>query len=110
MIGPKPMADRRRDDVEDVRDALDKALDAKKIRASHRTPLSRRSRAGLAGLGVMQTFAFRARPSVDHGELVRLLARFQPPAHPFHRAYPPSRYASNRLRVFIDWPPNSSEG
>jgi hypothetical protein len=24
-------------------------------------------------------------------------------AYPFDLAYPPSRYVSNRLRVFIDW-------
>ena len=59
--------------------------------------------AGLAGLGVMQTFAFLARPAIDRGELVPLLAKFQPPPYAFHLAYPPSRYVSNRLRVFIDW-------
>jgi LysR family transcriptional regulator for bpeEF and oprC len=50
----------------------------------------------------MQTFAFLARPEVDRGELIPLLARFQPPANPFHLAYLPSRYVSNRLRAFID--------
>ena len=59
--------------------------------------------AGLAGLGVIQTFAFLARPAIDRGELVPLLARFQPPGYAFHLAYPPSRHVSNRLRVFIDW-------
>jgi len=59
--------------------------------------------AGLAGLGVMQTFAFLARPAVDRGELVPVLARFQPPRYAFHLAYPPNRHVSNRLRVFIDW-------
>ena len=34
IIGPKPMASLTRDDVEDVRDHLDKALDAKQIRHS----------------------------------------------------------------------------
>ena len=59
--------------------------------------------AGLAGLGVMQTFSFLARPAVDRGELVSLLARFQPPSYTFHLAYPPNRHVSTRLRVFIDW-------
>ena len=58
---------------------------------------------GLAGLGVLQTFSFLAQPAVDRGELVPLLARFQPPAYAFHLAYPPNRYVSTRLRVFIDW-------
>src|SRR5258708_1526111 len=57
----------------------------------------------LAGLGVTQTSAFLARSAVDRGELIPLLARFQPPAYPFHLAYPPRLYVSNRLRVFIDW-------
>jgi integrase len=34
VIGPKPIADLTRDDVEDVRDKLDRALDAKQIRHS----------------------------------------------------------------------------
>ena len=59
--------------------------------------------AGLAGLGVMQTFSFLARPAVERGELVPLLPRFQPPPYPLHLAYPSNRYVSNRLRVFIDW-------
>jgi DNA-binding transcriptional LysR family regulator len=39
----------------------------------------------------------------DRSELIPLLASFQPPAYPLHLGYPPSRYASNRLCVFIDW-------
>jgi LysR family transcriptional regulator for bpeEF and oprC len=50
-----------------------------------------------------QAFAFLARPAVDGGELIPLLARFQGPAYPFHLAYPLSRYMSNHLRVFIPW-------
>ena len=59
--------------------------------------------AGLAGLGVIQTFSFIVRPAVDRGELVPLLARFQPSPYEFHLAYPPNRYVSKRLRVFIGW-------
>ena len=59
--------------------------------------------AGLAGLGVIQTFAFLAQPAVDRGELVPVLTRFQPRPYPLHLAYPPNRHVSNRLRVFIDW-------
>jgi len=59
--------------------------------------------AGLAGLGVMQTFTFLTRPAVDRGELVPLLARFQPPPYSFHVAYPPNRHVSARLRAFIEW-------
>jgi DNA-binding transcriptional LysR family regulator len=59
--------------------------------------------AGLAGLGVIQTFSFLAQPAVGRGELVPVLTRFQPKPYPLHLAYPPNRYVSNRLRVFIDW-------
>jgi len=59
--------------------------------------------AGLAGIGVVQTFAFLARPAIDRGELVAVLSRFQPKPYPLHLAYPPNRHVSNRLRVFIDW-------
>ena len=59
--------------------------------------------AGLAGLGVIQTFLFMAQPAVDRGELVPVLTRFQPKPYPLHLAYPPNRHVSNRLRVFIDW-------
>src|SRR5580692_12567604 len=33
--------------------------------------------AGLAGVGVIQTFSFLAQPAVDRGELVPVLTRFQ---------------------------------
>lgn len=59
--------------------------------------------AGVAGLGVIQTFAFLARTALDRGDVVPLLARFQPPPYTFHLAYSPNRYVSNRLRVFIEW-------
>lgn len=59
--------------------------------------------AGLAGLGVIQTFAFLAQPAIDRGELVPVLASFQPRPYPFQLAYPANRHLSSRLRVFIDW-------
>lgn len=59
--------------------------------------------AGRAGLGVIQTFAFIARPAIDRGELVPICERFQPDPYAFHVAYPPNRHVSHRLRVFIDW-------
>lgn len=59
--------------------------------------------AGLAGLGVIQTFAYTAKPHIDSGALVPILADWQPSPYPFHVVYPPNRYLSNRLRVFIDW-------
>lgn len=59
--------------------------------------------AGLAGLGVMQTFRYAAAPHLASGALVPILADWQPAPYPFHVVYPSNRYISNRLRVFIDW-------
>jgi LysR family transcriptional regulator, regulator for bpeEF and oprC len=59
--------------------------------------------AGLAGIGVIQTFAFIAEPAIARGDLVAILKRYQPKPYALHVAYPPNRYASNRLRAFIDW-------
>lgn len=59
--------------------------------------------AGLAGLGIIQTFAFIARDAVARGELHEILPAWQPRPYPLHLVYPPNRHLSNRLRVFIDW-------
>ena len=59
--------------------------------------------AGLAGLGVIQTFGYTARPHIESGALVPILQGWQPAPYPFHVVYPPNRHVSNRLRVFIDW-------
>ena len=59
--------------------------------------------AGLAGLGIMQTFAYSAQGHIDSGALVSILPDWQPAPYPFYVVYPPNRHLSNRLRVFIDW-------
>ncbi len=59
--------------------------------------------AGLAGVGVVQVFAFLAADAIARGELVEILASHQPPPYPLHVAYPPNRHMSSRLRVFLDW-------
>jgi LysR family transcriptional regulator, regulator for bpeEF and oprC len=59
--------------------------------------------AGLAGLGVIQTFKYAAAPHLASGELVPILEKWQPARYPFYVVYPSNRYVSNRLRVFIDW-------
>jgi LysR family transcriptional regulator for bpeEF and oprC len=59
--------------------------------------------AGVAGLGVIQTFAYTARPHLESGALIAILEKWQPAPYPFYVVYPPSRHLSNRLRVFIDW-------
>jgi DNA-binding transcriptional LysR family regulator len=59
--------------------------------------------AGLAGLGVMQTFTYAAAPHIASGALVPILEKWQPAPYPFYVVFPSNRYVSNRLRVFIDW-------
>lgn len=59
--------------------------------------------AGLAGLGVMQTFTYAAAPHIASGALVPLLEQWQPAPYPFYVVYPSNRHVSSRLRVFIDW-------
>ena len=59
--------------------------------------------AGLAGLGLIQTFVIAVRDYVDKGKLVPVLEDWQPPDYPFYLVYPPNRHVSSRMRVFIDW-------
>jgi LysR family transcriptional regulator for bpeEF and oprC len=59
--------------------------------------------AGLAGLGVVQTFLYSAQAHIARGEMIPILADWQPAPYPFYVVYPPNRHLSNRLRVFIDW-------
>lgn len=59
--------------------------------------------AGLAGLGIIQTFAYAAGPALKEGMLSEILQDWRPPAYPFHVVYPHNRHVTQRLRVFIDW-------
>jgi LysR family transcriptional regulator for bpeEF and oprC len=59
--------------------------------------------AGLAGLGIIQTFAYAARPALKDGTLVEILKKWRPAPYPFHVVYPQNRHVTQRLRVFIDW-------
>ena len=59
--------------------------------------------AGLAGLGLIQSFEWKLRPSIVSGNLVALLEDWTPPPYPFHVLYPPNRFMNTRLRIFIDW-------
>ena len=59
--------------------------------------------AGLAGLGIIQTFSYAAGPAIRDGRLVEVLKKWKPAAYPFHVVYPQNRHLTHRLRVFIDW-------
>lgn len=59
--------------------------------------------AGVAGLGVIQTFTYAAAPALESGALVEILKPWRPAPYPFHVVYPQNRHVTHRLRVFIDW-------
>lgn len=59
--------------------------------------------AGLAGMGVIQTFGFMAQPYLDSGELELVLQDWAQPQHPVYVVYPPNRHLSAKVRVFVDW-------
>lgn len=57
----------------------------------------------VAGLGIVQTFAYAAESSLHDGALVEILKPWRPALYPFHVVYPQTRHVTHRLRVFIDW-------
>lgn len=76
------------------------------IKVEHRVGINESNghmAAGLAGLGIIQTFAYAAKPALKDGTLVEILKPWRPAPYPFHVVYPQNRHLSHRLRVFIDW-------
>lgn len=59
--------------------------------------------AGLAGLGIIQTFSYSLSSILRRGEMVEILRDWRPAGYPFHLVYPQNRHVTQRLRVFIDW-------
>jgi LysR family transcriptional regulator, regulator for bpeEF and oprC len=59
--------------------------------------------AGLAGLGVVTTYAFMIHPHVVSGALCRLFPDWEGDNIPVHIAYPVNRHLAQKVRVFIDW-------
>lgn len=57
----------------------------------------------VAGLGIVQTFAYAAAPYLEQKALVEILRPWRPAPYPFHVVYPSNRHVTHRLRVFIDW-------
>lgn len=59
--------------------------------------------AGLAGLGVLWLPDYMAKPHTEQGQLVPLFDNWRIDPMPLYVAFPPNRYISQKLRVFIDW-------
>jgi DNA-binding transcriptional LysR family regulator len=59
--------------------------------------------AGLASLGIIQTFSYMVKAQIAEGRLTPLLEDWQPSPYPFYVVFPQNRYLSNRQRIFIDW-------
>jgi len=55
-----------------------------------------------AGLGFGRFLAYQVRAALAGGELVRVLAAYEPPPVPVHLVCPHSRLLSSRVRTFID--------
>jgi DNA-binding transcriptional LysR family regulator len=56
-----------------------------------------------AGLGVGMFRAYQVVRQIASGELVVILASFEPPPSPVHLVYPEARLIPARTRVFIDF-------
>ncbi|WP_280155805.1 LysR family transcriptional regulator [Piscinibacter sp. XHJ-5] len=59
--------------------------------------------AGLTGLGIIQAPAYAVHAALESGRLVAVLEDWQTPTIPVHVIYPPNRFLSAKVRVFIDW-------
>jgi len=59
--------------------------------------------AGLSGLGIMQVPTYCVHAALADGRLVEVLDDWSTGTIPVHVIYPPNRYVSAKVRVFIDW-------
>jgi LysR family transcriptional regulator for bpeEF and oprC len=57
----------------------------------------------LAGLGVMRAPLYLVQHELDGGRLVPVLSDWFIEPLPIQIVYPPNRYQSHRVRVFVDW-------
>ena len=59
--------------------------------------------AARAGIGITVVFSYHVTDSIKSGELVPLLADFQPPPLPVSFMYSPNRFMPVKLRAFLDF-------
>lgn len=57
----------------------------------------------LAGIGLVHTLDFMARPAIKAGKLVAILEDWRPDPLDVYISYAPSRQLSTKVRVFADW-------
>jgi DNA-binding transcriptional LysR family regulator len=58
--------------------------------------------AAAAGLGITRVLSYQAASYLDEGKLQVLLSEFEPPALPVHIVHREGRFATTRVRAFID--------
>ncbi|MBB5403128.1 LysR substrate-binding domain-containing protein [Paraburkholderia youngii] len=76
------------------------------IHGSHRLSVNDSSAAlaaGLAGLGVLTTYAFLVTPHLRSGALVRLFPDWRGDDVAVHVAYPANRHLASKVREFVEW-------
>ena len=59
--------------------------------------------AGVAGVGIIQAPSYAVKPALRSGDLVSVLDDWRTNAIPIHVLFPPNRFLSAKVRVFIDW-------
>jgi len=59
--------------------------------------------AGMAHLGIIQAPSYAVQPALARGQLVSLFDECATSSVPVHVIYPPNRFLSAKVRVFIDW-------
>ncbi|MDE2427861.1 MAG: LysR family transcriptional regulator [Burkholderiales bacterium] len=58
--------------------------------------------ASLGGLGISRLLSYQVGPQFADGQLLRLLPEYEPAALPVHVVHRESRYASTKVRTFVD--------
>ena len=59
--------------------------------------------AGLSGVGLIHAPSFAVRTALKSGRLVHVLPEWRSPPMPVYVVYPPNRFRSAKVRVFVDW-------
>jgi DNA-binding transcriptional LysR family regulator len=59
--------------------------------------------AGMAGLGIIQAPSISVQAAIDAGQLVPVLTDWHSDIYPTSIVYPPNRFLSAKVRVFVDW-------